>query len=247
MYIRVIIIYYFFCIGIDDSRKFAECLIVMKQILLHALGVDSNKRQQTQVHLQDGESKQQQEELRKKSSHKYSKTSIPKTAPASQPFSDSTNSSISPGTNAGSLQSSNHKQVAKLKATHYQNPQEPSVVRTPVSKMIQQTPTPTSLASSGIGSLNEEDTTVTHPFKPVPQQDNVGGLLKTEHLNDSGLPPTRHHQHSHRHKRTHSERNMHPHEGGREITKVQHSISDHQQLKSQVQRLTLSVEEEEIR
>ena len=217
----------------------------MKQIVLHALGVDGSKAQLTQA--QQSESKQQQKsDPRKVPPHKQSKTS--KTIPASQPLSNSMTVNISPSSNPVSVQNSNHTHVTKPQL-HYQHPEYPSTVRTPVSKMIQQTPTPTSLASSGIGSMYEEDATFSHSHKHIPQQYNIGVLKSsdtTEHRDENTLSPTKQHSHSHRHKRTHSEHNMLSHEN-RDAVKVQHSISDHHKLRNEVQKLTLSVEEEEIR
>ena len=231
--------------GIDDPRKFAECLVVMKQIVLHALGVEASKSQQTCVQ-QKAESKQQhqqqQDDLRKEQPHKHI---TPKTSPTTQSFSNSTNCNISPTPNAILVQISGHKQVNKLKTTHHHNPEDLStVMRTPVN------PTPTSLASSGIGSLNEEDTTISHPYKPIPQQYNTTEvpLRKTntaDHYNESSVSPIK--QNPHKHRRTHSERHMLLHEGGKDVMKVYHSVSDRHQLKNEVKRLTLSVEEEEIR
>ena len=208
----------------------------MKQIVLHALGVDDSKTQ----HVQQSEGKQQQKsDSRKELPHKQSKTSTPKTIPASQSLSNSMNVNISPSSNPVSVQNSDHTQVTKPQM-HYQHPEYPSTIRTPVSKMIhQQTPTPTSLASSGIGSMYEEDPTFGHSHKHIPQQYNNTALNRSntaEHHDENILSPTKQHSHSHRHKRTHSERNMLP-----------HSISDHHKLRNEVQKLTLSVEEEEIR
>ena len=221
----------------------------MKQIVLHALDIDTNKSQQTRVQ-QKAESKQQQKQqqqhdLRKELPHKHI---TPKTSPTTQSLGNSTNCNISPSPNSVSVQNSAHKQVNKLKTTHYQNPEDLStVIRTPINK---QAPTPTSLASSGIGSLNEEDNTIGHPYKPIPQQYNTIGtpLRKSntaDRCNESSVSPIKHS--SHKHKRTHSERNMLLHEGGKDVMKMYHSVSGHHQLKNEVKRLTLSVEEEEIR
>ena len=220
----------------------------MKQIVLHALGVGNDKMQQAQI--QQSEDKQ---ELKKQSSSLHNhltKTSTPKTVPAAQ-SENLTNSNISPGYSAISVQNSDHKQATKSKTIHSHNSEDVSTVRPPISKMIQHTPTPTSLASSGIGSLNEEDMFVIHSHKTVPQQYSIGGAssktsVQKAHSNESGLAPTKQHSHSHRHRRTSSERNMLPHTE-REIMKVQYSKSEHHQLKNEVQKLTLSVEEEEIR
>ena len=230
--------------GIDDTRKFAECLVVMKQIVLHTLGVDSSKSQQTQV--QQSESKQQSD-LRKETPLKQLKTFTPKTAPTSQSLNSSMNANISPSSNAVSVQNSDHADVVKPKL-YYKNPEHPATMRTPISRMIQQAPTPTSLASSGIGSLNEEDATVSLTHKP--QQYTTGVPLKRSHAivcdENNSSSPIKWHSHSHRHKRTHSERNMLSQEG-KDNMKVQHSISDQHKLRNEVQKLTLSVEEEEIR
>lgn len=215
----------------------------MKQIVLHALGVDKSQ-------IERGESKRQsqQQELRKDLPHQqHAKTATPKTKLASQCLGNSTDSNISPSSNTASVHNSDHRQVTK--AMHYHSPEGPT--RTPVAKMIQQAPTPTSLASSGIGSLNEEDATVSHSYKPVPHHCNTGVTsLKrsntTEHHNEHGVSPIMIKQHPHRHKRTHSERNMLLHEG-KDVVRMQHSMSDHRQLKNEVQRLKLNVEEEEIR
>ena len=215
----------------------------MKQIVLHALGVNGIKSQQTQV--QQGENKQQKQ--RKEFSDKHSKVSNPKTAPSSQSLSNSTSSNFPPGFNVTSVKDSGHKQVTK---PHYQNPEDPSIVRMPINKMIQQTPTPTSLASSGIGSLYEEDVTTNHSHKLAPQQHNVGKPSKEsstmEYHNESLSPTSKQYSHSHERKRANSECNMLLN-ADKDIVKVQHSRSDHHQLKNEVKRLTLSVEEEEIR
>ena len=203
-----------------------------------------SKIQQTQT--RQSESKQQQQsDLSKEPLHKQPKTSTSKTIPASQSLSSSMHANISPSSNTVSAQNSDHTHVTKPQI-HYQHPEYPSTVRTPVSKMIQQAPTPTSLASSGIGSMYEEDATISHSHKCVPQQYSTGVLRRSntaEHRDENILSPTKQHSHSHRYKRTHSERNMLPHEN-REAMRVQHSISDHHKLRTEVQKLTLSVEEE---
>ena len=214
----------------------------MKQIVLHALGVDGSK---TQAQQSEGK-QQQQSDLRKEPPHKQLKTSTSKTTPASQSLSSS---NISPNYNSISVQNSDHTHVTKPQI-HYQNPEYPSAVRTPVSKMTQQAPTPTSLASSGIGSMHEEDATVSHSRKSIPQQYSTGVSLNrsntAEHHDENILAPTKQPLHSHKHKRTHSERNMLLHDN-KDAMKVQNSISDHHRLRNEVQKLTLSVEEEEIR
>ena len=225
----------------------------MKQIVLHALGVDASKSQQARVQ-QKAEKKQQQQQhqqqhdFRNELPHELKKTSTPKTSLIAQSVSNSTNCNISPSHNSVSVQSGDHKQVNKLKAPHHQSPEDPStVVRTGINK---QAPTPTSLASSGIGSLNEEDSTIGHTYKSTPQRYSANGVPlrkcnTAEYCNENSVSPIK--QSSHKHKRTHSERNMLLHEGGKDVMKVHHSVSDRHQLKNEVKRLTLSVEEEEIR
>ena len=71
----------------------------MKQIVLHALGVNGVKPQQTQV--QQGENKQQKQ--RKEFSGKHSKVSTAKTAPSPQSLSKCTSSNVPPGFNVISV------------------------------------------------------------------------------------------------------------------------------------------------
>ena len=224
-------------------------MAVMKQIVLHALGVDGGKSQQAQAQQGEGKKRQQQLDLQKEPPHKQLKTS--KTVPVSQSLSNSMSANVSICSNSTSVQNSLRTHVTNS-TIHYQNAEHPSAVRTPVSRMFQQAPTPTSVASSGIGSLNDEEAII-HSHKPVPHLYHTRGSLTrvstTEHHkhDENSLFPTKQHSHPHaRHKRTHSEHTMLSQEG-RDAVNIHHSISDHHRLQNEVQKLTLSVEEEEIR
>ena len=225
-------------------------MVVMKQIVLHALGVDGGKSQQTEAQQGEGKKRQQQLDPQKEPPHKQLKTS--KTVPASQSLSNSVSANVSPSFNSTSVHNTYHAHVTNS-TTHYQNAEHPSAVRAPVSRMIQQAATPTSIASSGIGSLNDEDALLIHSHKTVPLQYNsrasVTRVHTTEHHrhDENSSLPTKQHSHPHaRHKRTHSEHTMLSQEG-RDVFNVHPSVSDHHRLRNEVQKLTLSVEEEEIR
>jgi len=238
-------------LGINDSRKFAECLTVLKQIVLHALGVGSKGQSSPPQ-----DSKQQQEQLLKQSlptqtpskeaAHNQKKSSNPRAAPAAH-----VSSSVSPTTQTSSVISPAQESSHHHHYRHKDSLDHFSASKAPLNKFIHQhTPTPSSLASSGIGSLAEEETMMTYSAKPTTQHSGSVFPIKsdfTNHCHDNTLSPAHDSKrHKHRHRRTKSDRNFLT-QGDSEIAKIQQSKSEHRLLKNEVQQLALSVEEEEIK
>lgn len=221
---------------------------VLKQIVLHALGVES-KGQSTSLLKEDNKrQQQQQQEQLVKQSLPSSKESIqnplrslnPRTAPAVC----SSSSSKSPTTQvSNTVLENNHKQ-------YYRN-RDPREHSTPLNRIVQEhTPTPSSLASSGIGSLAEEEAVVAHSSKPIAHRSTTVFPTKPnsiDHCHETTLSPVHgNKRHRHRHRRTNSNRIL-LNQGDEDIAKLKQSKSEHCLLKNEVQQLALSVEEEEIK
>jgi len=229
-------------------------LNVLKQIVLHSLGVGS-KGQSTSPLEEDNKQQQQRKQDQllkqsfpmqtssKESAHNPMRPSNPRTAPAAC---GSKNLTTQVPSNATTVLESNHKQYYRKRDS-----QEHSASKAPLNRIIQHhTPTPSSLASSGIGSLAEEETMVAQSSKPTTHHSTSVFPVKPNSIDyhhEIILSPAHdNRRHIHRHRRTNSDRNLLT-QGDEDIAKIQQSRSEHCLLKNEVQQLALSVEEEEIK
>ena len=206
-----------------------------------------SKGQSTSLQREDNKKKQQQQQQLVQQSLPSSKDSIqnplrslnPRTAPAACSSSKSPTTQVSTA-----VLENNHKK-------YYRN-RDPQEHSTPLNRIIQEhTPTPSSLASSGIGSLAEEEAMVAHFSKPNTHHSTTVFPTKPNsigHCHETTLSPAHgNKRHRHRHRRTNSDRNL-LNQGDEDIAnKLRQSNSEHRLLKNEVQQLALSVEEEEIK